>query len=69
MKDIKKMPTNELINILCEAEDQFIINRVAYELTCRIYVPNKTNETFENMLYRFGYKNEENIVGEIKRKN
>lgn len=56
MNSIKTIPTVELVNILCEAQDQEIINRIAYELTCRIWVPNKSNETFEEMLEKFGYK-------------
>ena len=55
MNNIKTTSTAELINILCETQDQDIINRIAYELTCRIWVPN-ASETFEEMLEKFGYK-------------
>lgn len=57
--DIKTIPTAELVHILCEVTDQDIINRIAYELTCRIYVPNNGKTTFEEMLLSFGYKDVE----------
>lgn len=62
MNNIKTTSTVELVNILCETQDQDLINRIAYELTCRIWVPNKSNKTFEEMLYEFGYKQENTIV-------
>ena len=58
--DIKTIPTAKLVHILCEVTDQDIINRIAYELACRIYVPNNSQgTTFEDLLTNFGYKIEE----------
>ena len=60
MDNIKQTPTVNLVHILCEATDQGIINRIAYELACRIYVPNNSQgTTFEDLLTNFGYKIEE----------
>ena len=57
MDNIKTTPTKNLIHILCEATDQNIINIIAYELACRIYVPdNNQGVTFEQLLNDFGYK-------------
>jgi len=65
MNNIKTTSTAELINILCETQDQDIINRIAYELTCRIWVPNKSDETFEEMLEKFGYKQINNKINKV----
>lgn len=53
---IKTVPTNKLINyISAYPEDQEIVNRCAYELTKRIWVPNKET-SFDQMLYDFGFR-------------
>jgi len=59
LEELKTTPTKEIINYLIQAEergDQSLTNIFAYELACRIYVPN-SSETFEEMLDKFGYKN------------
>lgn len=68
--DIKTTPTKNLIHILCEATDQNIINIIAYELACRIYVPdNNQGVTFEQLLNDFGYKTiKEEDIKQLKRK-
>ena len=58
LKEFETTPTVQVINILSDAEqkgEQEIVNICAYELTCRIYVPNK-QITFVQMLQDFGYK-------------
>ena len=59
MDNIKTIPTVILIHILCETKEQSMINMVAYELACRIYVPDNKIKTFEELLTEFGYKTEE----------
>ena len=59
MDNIKTIPTTTLIYILCETKEQSMINMVAYELTCRTYVPDNKIKTFEELLTDFGYKTEE----------
>lgn len=67
--DIKTTPTVNLVHILCEATDQDIINIIAYELACRIYVPdNNQGVTFEQLLNDFGYKIKEEDIRQLKRK-
>ena len=69
MDNIKTTPTKNLIHILCEATDQNIINIIAYELACRIYVPdNNQGVTFEQLLNDFGYKIKEEDIKQLKRK-
>lgn len=69
MDNIKTIPTKNLIYILCEATDQNIINIIAYELACRIYVPdNNQGITFEQLLNEFGYKTKEENIKQLKRK-
>ena len=56
--DIRKTPTIVLINALneaCEQDNQPVINYIAYELACRIYVPNKGVD-FDKLVADFGYK-------------
>ena len=67
MIDIKTTPTMELIQILCEAQDQGVINSIAYELACRIYVPYVSDVTFEELLTKFGYRKEESQVKKLTR--
>ena len=69
MDNIKTTSTKNLIHILCEATDQNVINIIAYELACRIYVPdNSQGVTFEQLLNNFGYKIKEENVKQLKRK-
>jgi len=65
MNNLKTVPTSKLVHILCEEENQHVINAIAYELACRIYVPNNSQTTFEELLEKFGYKTieeEKNIL-------
>lgn len=58
LKELKTTPTCVLINFLSEAyknEEQGLVNIYAYELTTRIWVPNKET-SFTDMLKEFGYK-------------
>ena len=57
LEEFKTTPTVTLINGLCEAErngDQKLVNICAYELACRIYIPN-SEKSFKTILYEFGY--------------
>lgn len=54
--NIKTLPTIDLVHILCQATDQGVINIIAYELACRIYVPSVSEKSFEEMLENFGYR-------------
>lgn len=57
LEEFKTTPTVTLINMLCESEkngEQKLVNICAYELACRIWVPNKEKD-FKTMLYEFGY--------------
>ena len=65
MFDLKTTPTMQLVQILCETQDQGTINLVAYELACRIYVPYNNAETFEELLTKFGYRKEESQVKKL----
>ena len=53
-----------LDNALKEGE-QDIANIVAYELTCRVWVPN-AETSFEDMLRQFGYKDTQNKVKKLR---
>ena len=56
--DIKTTSTIELANYLDKAtkkQDQSLINRLAYELAYRVYIPN-TKVSFDDLLNHFGYK-------------
>lgn len=58
LDELRTTPTIQLINDISEWEkqgNQAMVNILAYELACRIYVPND-NISFENMLADFGYK-------------
>ena len=53
LDEFKTTPTVTLINMLCESEkngEQKLVNICAYELACRIWVPNKEKD-FKTMLY------------------
>ena len=55
---LREVPTNFLINFLStpgNEENQYMINRCAYELACRTYVPGKGVE-FDDLLKNFGYQ-------------
>lgn len=62
MDNLKTTPTVQLVNKIAETEDQSEINAIAYELACRIYVPNNSQTTFEQMLTNFGYKEVKKLV-------
>ena len=58
-KQLKTTPTIVLIDCLTkstEEGDQFLINVFAYEIASRLYVPNNSYKTFEELLKDFGYK-------------
>ena len=58
LDELRTTPTIQLINGISEWEkqgNQAMVNILAYELACRIYIPND-NISFENMLADFGYK-------------
>ena len=62
--DIKRIPTVSLINSITLAEEQgnqSLVNYLAYELACRLYVPNKGVD-FDKLLAGFGYRDEEQEV-------
>lgn len=72
LDEFKTTPTVTLINMLCESEkngEQKLVNICAYELACRIWVPNKEKD-FKTMLYEFGYVdlelNKENTNKKVK---
>lgn len=53
------MSTIDLLNRLKEAMflgEQSIINIIAYEIVCRLYVPYNDKITFEEMLESYGYQ-------------
>lgn len=59
MEDIKIMPTIQILDSLVEAmrnNEQYLVNIYAYELACRLYVPNNDYKTFDELLEDFGYK-------------
>ena len=58
LDELRTTPTIQLINGISEWEkqgNQAMVNILAYELACRIYIQND-NISFENMLADFGYK-------------
>lgn len=59
MDNIKTIPTTTLIYVLYETKEQSMINMLAYELACRVYVPDNKIKTFEELLTDFGYRTEE----------
>ena len=62
IEELRTTPTKDLITYWHEAlqaENQSLVNIYAYELTCRIWVPNPET-TFENCLEAFGYQKIEN---------
>lgn len=52
---IEKVPHADLINYISTSDNQEIINRCAYELTKRLWVPQRMI-TFDAMLAKFGYR-------------
>ena len=68
---LREIPTITLINSLSMADkngNQQLVNIYAYELACRIYVPNKGVD-FDKLVAGFGYKEqEEEVVKEEKGK-
>lgn len=54
-KPIYEMTLLELVMSMNEAEDQELINRLALEITYRMYVPFES-KTFEELLVENGYR-------------
>lgn len=54
-KPIYEMSLLELVMSMNEAQDQVLINRLALEMTYRLYVPFK-DKTFEELLVENGYR-------------
>ena len=55
---MKELTTAEIVTLLTQAmneQDQERINKYAYQLTLRIYVP-ESDYSFEEILAGFGYK-------------
>lgn len=68
MKDIRTTSTVELLELLDKPEikkDQSLVNTLAYELTYRVYIP-EGKQTFEEILYSFGYKKVEKQKNKVK---
>lgn len=67
---LKTTPTVNLITLLEDSEikkDQHLTNIVAFELACRIYVPNNET-TFDKLLDELGYKEEPDMeIHKIKK--
>ena len=61
IKELREMPTNKLIELLYILENQDQINIIAYELTCRMYVPFK-DITFDELLLKNGYMPKEKEI-------
>ena len=58
LDELRTTPTIQLINGISKwgkQGNQAMVNILAYELACRIYIPND-NISFENKLADFGYK-------------
>ena len=53
-EELRNMSLNKLIELTYILEDQEKINKVIYEMVCRLYIPFK-DKTFEEMLLEFGY--------------
>lgn len=61
IEELRATPTVQLIDILKQAEnigEQGMVNIIAYELTCRIYVP-YSGADFDSILGTFGFKQKE----------
>lgn len=63
---LDKVPTNILVDALSNGADQDTINKCAYELTRRIWVPNK-KISFEQMLTNFGFRYPEEEQVKVKK--
>lgn len=55
MRDIKTCDLIELLTKAIREQNQELINKCAYELTVRLYVPKK-GYSFDDILEGFGYK-------------
>ena len=55
MKPIYEMTWIDLIDAMQNTQDQRLINRLALEITYRMYVPFK-DKTFEELLVENGYR-------------
>lgn len=61
IEELRTTPTVQLMSILKQAEimgEQDMINVIAYELTCRLYVP-YSGADFDSILGTFGFKQKE----------
>ena len=61
IEELRITPTVQLMNILKQAEimgEQDMVNIIAYELTCRLYVP-YSGADFDSILGTFGFKQKE----------
>ena len=63
-KPIYEMTLLELVMSMNEAEDQELINRLALEITYRMYVPFES-KTFEELLVENGYR----VIEKVKNDN
>lgn len=55
MTNVKETTTVGLMNLIPEVETQEELNIIAYELACRIYVPEK-GVNFDDLVRIFGYR-------------
>ncbi len=61
IEELRITPTIQLLNILKQADkmgEQDLVNIIAYELTCRTYIP-YSGADFDSILGTFGFKKEE----------
>jgi hypothetical protein len=68
MTDLRTTPLKELINLMEVAavtSDQSLLNKVAYEVTTRLYIP-ESEKSFDEMLVEFGYSLEESELQKQK---
>ena len=56
IQKLRTLPTIKLISYLCAGEQTSDWNQIAYELTCRMYVPfNNEGISFDELLLKNGY--------------
>ena len=59
LEELRKTSTVKLIDYIAIASkegNQYWVNKFAYELATRVYVPGNSVSTFEELLEKFGYK-------------
>lgn len=54
LEELRTMPLNKLIELLYLVENQGQINLIAFEITCRMYVP-FGDTSFDELLLKNGY--------------